>query len=211
MSPKEQAVDGEAGNMANASVSIKMHIVGEITNAPAPHSYLSSDRSEQYPKPTPVYIVVWSDRWISSLLLQIRFYFAGSETMPGDGFAGSGCTRVVPIVPVRPLPVVPGGRVRAPKGTLSGDCGTLLLELGEGGLWVAPCAKDDAVPARRTATPKPSLIMMFILDLVEQFYSVEAAALKRLHGLSVKRWSPKHTFIFVAAVCPCHSGRSVSA
>ncbi len=182
MSPKEQAVDGEAGNMANASVSIKMHIVGEITNAPAPHSYLSSDRSEQYPKPTLVYIVVWSDRWISSLLLQIHFYFAGSETMSGDGFAGSGCTRVVSIVPVRPLPVVPGGRVRAPKSTLSGDCGTLLLELGEGGLWVAPCAKDDAVPARRTATLKPSLIMMFILDLVEQFYSVEAAALKWLHG-----------------------------
>ncbi len=51
-----------------------------------------------------------------SLLLHIHFNFAGSETMPGDGLAGSGCTRVVSIVPVRPLPVVPGGRVRAPKG-----------------------------------------------------------------------------------------------
>ena len=110
-----------------------------------------------------------------------------AEGVPGDGVAGSGCTRVVPIVPIRSVPVVPGGRVRAPKGTLFGDCGRLLPELGEGGLWVAPCANDDAVPERRTATPKPSLTMMFILDLVERFASVRTAAFERLHGPGVRR------------------------
>lgn len=107
--------------------------------------------------------------------------------MPGDGVAGSGCTRVVPIVPICWVPVVPGGRVRAPMGTLFGDCGRLLLELGEGGLWVAPCANDDVVPERRTATAKPSLTMMFILDLVGRFDSVRTAAFKRLHGPGVRR------------------------
>lgn len=107
--------------------------------------------------------------------------------MPGEGVAGSGCTRVVPIVPICWVPVVPGGRVRAPMGRLFGDCGRLLLELGEGGLWVAPCANDDVVPERRTATAKPSLTMMFILDLVGRFDSVRTAAFKRLHGPGVRR------------------------
>jgi len=111
----------------------------------------------------------------------------GAEGTPGDGVAGSGCPRVVPIVPIRSMPVVAGGRVRAPKGTLFGDCGRLLPELGEGGLCVAPCANDDAVPERRTATPKPSLTMMFILDLVKRFDFVRTAALKRLRGPGVRR------------------------
>jgi len=40
----------------------------------------------------------------------------------------------VPTIPARCVPVVPGGEVRALDGMLLGDCGALLLALGEDGL-----------------------------------------------------------------------------
>lgn len=46
-----------------------------------------------------------------------------------------GCTRVLPIVPMRSTPVDPRGSVRAPRGVLLGDCGMLWLELGAEGDW----------------------------------------------------------------------------
>lgn len=73
---------------------------------------------------------------------------------------------VLEIVPIRSMPVVPRGIVRAPGGTEFGDCGTLFDELGDGGDCVAPWENAGRAAARNRigVEARTNLSMMITFD-----------------------------------------------
>ncbi len=86
---------------------------------------------------------------------------------PGGSGGGLVSAPVELITPMRAVPVVPCGIVRASRGKLFGETGALAAEFGAGGISVAPWAKAGAAAASASAKPAAAVVITVLRIIID--------------------------------------------